>query len=61
MECGRSETPQQYRCGCIHHVDNLDFLADYPRARIEAFLPQNIQNSFAATGFTPFNPERVLF
>ena len=43
-----------------NHIDKLDFLAEYPRARIEAFKPQTIQTSFAATGITPFNPERVL-
>ena len=43
-----------------NHIDKLDFLAEYPRARIEAFKPQTIQNSFAATGITPFDPERVL-
>jgi hypothetical protein len=43
-----------------NHIDKLDFLAEYPRARIEAFKPQTIQTSFAATGITPFDPERVL-
>jgi hypothetical protein len=43
-----------------YHIDKLDFLADYPRARIEAFKPQTIQTSFATTGITTFNPERVL-
>ena len=43
-----------------NHIDKLDFLAEYPRARIEAFKPQTIQTSFATTGITPFDPERVL-
>ena len=43
-----------------NHIDKLDFLAEYPQARIEAFKPQTIQTSFAATGITPFDPERVL-
>jgi DDE superfamily endonuclease/Tc5 transposase-like DNA-binding protein/Psq-like protein len=47
------------RCG-YNHIDKFDFLADYPRARAEAFKPQTIQTSFAATGITPFEPERVL-
>jgi hypothetical protein len=47
------------RCG-YNHIDKLDFLADYPRARAEAFKLQTIQTSFAATGITPFEPERVL-
>ena len=43
-----------------NHIDKLDFLADYPQARIEAFQPETIRNSFTATGLTPINPERVL-
>jgi hypothetical protein len=43
-----------------NHIDKLDFLADYPRARIEAFQPSIIQNSFAAAGLVPISPERVL-
>ena len=43
-----------------NYIDKLDFLAEYPRARIEAFKPQTIQTSFAATGLTPIDPERVL-
>lgn len=43
-----------------NHIDKLDFLADYPRARIEAFQPSIIQNSFAAAGLVPIDPERVL-
>lgn len=43
-----------------NHIDKLDFLADYPRARVEAFQPQIIRNSFAATSLVPIDPERVL-
>jgi hypothetical protein len=43
-----------------NHIDKLDFLADYPRARLEAFQPNIIQNSFAAAGIVPVNAERVL-
>ena len=43
-----------------NHIDKLDFLTEYTQARIEAFKPQTIQTSFATTGITPFNPERVL-
>ena len=43
-----------------NHFDKLDFLAEYPRARIEAFKPQTIQASFAATGLTIIDLERVL-
>jgi hypothetical protein len=38
-----------------NHIDKLDFLADYPRARIEAFQPNIIQSSFAATGIVAVN------
>ncbi|KAL1979193.1 hypothetical protein VTN96DRAFT_6521 [Rasamsonia emersonii] len=44
----------------INHIDKLDFLAAYPKARMEAFKFDNIKNGFAATGLLPFNPERVL-
>jgi hypothetical protein len=44
-----------------NHIDKLDFLDDYQRARLEAFQkPSNIQNSFAATGLVPVDAERVL-
>jgi hypothetical protein len=43
-----------------NHIDKLDFLADYPRARVEAFQPNIIQSSFAATGIIPVNADRVL-
>jgi hypothetical protein len=44
----------------INHIDKLDFLAAYPQARMEAFKASSIQNSFAAAGLVPYNPERVL-
>ena len=28
-----------------NHIDKLDFLTEYPQARIEAFKPQTIQTS----------------
>ena len=43
-----------------NHIDKLDFLTEYPQARIEAFKPQTIQTSFATTSIIPFDPERVL-
>jgi hypothetical protein len=43
-----------------NHIDKLDFLADYPRARLEAFQPHIIQSSFAATSIVPVSAERVL-
>jgi hypothetical protein len=43
-----------------NHVNKLNFLEAYPSARIEAFKPENIKNSFAATGLVPYDPNRVL-
>ena len=43
-----------------NHIDKLDFLADYPRARAEAFQPNIVQSSFAATGIVPVDADRVL-
>jgi hypothetical protein len=43
-----------------NHIDKLNFLANYPRARIEAFQPNIIQSSFAATSIMPVNTSRVL-
>jgi hypothetical protein len=44
----------------INHIDKLDFLEAYPLARIEAFKPETIKNSFRSTGLIPFAPERVI-
>ena len=50
----------QARTG-YNHIDKLDFLAAYPKARTEAFKPENIRNSFAAVGLSPVvDAERVL-
>jgi hypothetical protein len=43
-----------------NHIDKLDFLADYPRARAEAFQPNIVQSSFAATSIVLVNTDRVL-
>jgi hypothetical protein len=43
-----------------NHIDKLDFLADYPRARLEAFQPNIVQTSFIATGIVPVDANRVL-
>ena len=43
-----------------NYIDKLDFLADYPRARAEAFQPEIVRNSFIATGLVPIDAERVL-
>ncbi|KAJ5737298.1 uncharacterized protein N7483_002423 [Penicillium malachiteum] len=39
-----------------NHIDKLDFLADFQRARVEAFRPKTIQNSFLATGLVCSRP-----
>jgi hypothetical protein len=44
----------------VNHIDKLDFLAAYPQARIDAFKPDTIRNSFKAAGLVPLNPEAVL-
>jgi len=50
---------QQIRLG-FNYIDKIDFLTAFPRARTVAYKAQTIQNSFAATGLVPFNPDRVL-
>ncbi|EED19603.1 pogo transposable element, putative [Talaromyces stipitatus ATCC 10500] len=42
------------------HIDKLDFLEAFLRARTEAYKTTSIQNGFAATGLVPLNPGRVL-
>jgi hypothetical protein len=49
----------QMRLG-FNHIDKTDFLASYPKARIETFKEVNIQNGFMATGLVPYDPARVL-
>jgi hypothetical protein len=44
----------------FNHIDKFDFLEVYPKAHMEAFRPENIQNGFAAAGLVPLNPECVL-
>jgi hypothetical protein len=43
-----------------HHIDKINFIKIYPKAREEAFTPDNITKAFSATGLIPFNPEEVL-
>ena len=50
---------QYMRLG-INHIDKIDFISTYPTARIRAFTSETIQNSFAAAGIVPYNPDRVL-
>lgn len=51
----RSLIDQKMRCG-TNHINKLGFLAAYPQAHMEVFKPDIIQNSFAAAGLLPFNP-----
>ena len=50
---------QKMRLG-VNHIDKLDFLIAYPNTRDSAFQALTINNSFAAAGLVPFDPERVL-
>jgi hypothetical protein len=50
---------QRMRLG-FNHIDKIDFLTAFPRARTMAYKAQTIRNSFAATGLVPFNPDRVI-
>lgn len=45
----------------IDHIDKLDFLTAYPRAREKAVnQASTIQNGFRSTGLIPFDPTTVL-
>jgi hypothetical protein len=50
---------QRMRLG-FNYIDKMDFLMAFPQARTVAYKAQTIQNSFAATGLVPFNPDRVI-
>ena len=43
-----------------NHIDKFDFLAEYARARTEAFQPYIIQNSFATTSLVLIDVDRVF-
>ena len=43
-----------------NHIDKLNFLTNYLRARLEAFQPNIIQSSFVATSIVLVNANRVL-
>ena len=42
------------------HVDKLDFIESFLRARTEAYKETTIWHGFAAAGLVPLDPERVL-
>jgi hypothetical protein len=44
----------------FNHIDKFDFLMAYPSARVDTFKPNTIQNSFRATGLSPYSPTEVL-
>ncbi|KAH8430962.1 uncharacterized protein LDX57_013068 [Aspergillus melleus] len=44
----------------VRHITKFDFLEMFATARDLAFTAEPIQNSFAATGLIPFNPDRML-
>lgn len=44
----------------FNHMDKLDFLEAYPKARTMAFKYDTIKNAFAAAGLIPFDPKQVL-
>jgi hypothetical protein len=50
---------QRIRLG-FNHIDKIDFLTAFPRARTMAYEAQTIRNSFAATGLVPLSPDRVI-
>lgn len=41
------------------HITKQDFLNAYPTVHTETYKSETIQNSFAAAGLAPFDPERV--
>ncbi|EED13623.1 pogo transposable element, putative [Talaromyces stipitatus ATCC 10500] len=49
---------QRMRLG-FNHIDKIDFLTSFPKARTMAYKAQTVRNSFMATGLVPFNPDRV--
>jgi hypothetical protein len=44
----------------VNQITKLDFLTEYPTARVVSYNLDTIRNSFAATGLNPFDPNRVL-
>jgi hypothetical protein len=44
----------------VHHIDKLDFLSLYTRARALALTEQTIKSGFQATGLVPTDSQRVL-
>jgi hypothetical protein len=56
-----SEIIDQHARVRINHIDKLDFLTTYPRAREKAVnQASTIQSGFRSTGLMPFNPTKAL-
>jgi hypothetical protein len=49
---------QRMRLG-FNHIDKIDFLTAFPKARTMAYKAETIRNGFAATGLVLFDPNRV--
>ena len=44
----------------VYHIDKVEFLEIYQRARRIAITPTNVQKAWAKTGLSPFNPQLIL-
>ena len=44
----------------VHHIDKVEFLEIYQRARRIAVTPKNIEKAWAKTGLLPFDPQLIL-
>jgi hypothetical protein len=43
----------------FNHINKIDFLTAFPKARTIAYKAKTIQNGFTATGLVPFDPDQV--
>jgi hypothetical protein len=43
----------------FNHIDKIDFLTVFLKARTTAYKAETIWNGFTATGLVPFNPDQV--
>jgi hypothetical protein len=54
----RQLVEQQIKLG-FNHINKINFLTAFPKARTIAYKAKTIQNGFAATRLMPFNPDQV--
>jgi hypothetical protein len=54
----RQLVEQQMRLG-FNHINKIDFLTAFLKARMTAYKAKTIRNSFTVTGLVPFNPDQV--